>query len=569
MSPSGMIRADRAAGKEFLITKINGKTLRVKLIGDEHNHYYVTPDGYVLVSKDNELYYAVATQDGIHPGIVCESDYMERSEDEIAFLGEALTSDCLGSLDMNVRKSSLSRRKAPGLRPDAGFPSVGEQRALVLLVEYKDVKFSTPDPADYFNRMLNQRGFSDNGGTGSASDYFRTCSSGVFKPQFDVFGPITLKENRSYYGGDNALGGRDANAWRMAVEGCQAIDAGVDFGDYDRNNDGFIDNVFVIFAGQGQSSGGPVESVWPHSWTLAEATTEIHSFDNLKLNRYGCANELEGAVPDGVGTFIHEFSHVLGLPDLYSTVYNSAFTPGPWSVLDAGPDNNSGCTPPLYGAFERYALGWLTPREIKGNVEVTLNPISCNEACIIPTSDQNEYFLLENRQLEDWDRFLPGHGMLIWHIHYDPQIWTNAAVNNDMNHQRVDIEEADGIKSNSTRAGDPFPGTFGITEFTDETYPSMKTWSNQSLNLPITDITENTDGTVSFKVKGGVSGVRDMEDTFYRIVGSTFITDCETEIIVCDISGRIIYSGICTSFKFPDKGIYIINVEGKRIKTII
>ncbi|MDE6287015.1 MAG: hypothetical protein K2L99_08490, partial [Muribaculaceae bacterium] len=211
----------------------------------------------------------------------------------------------------------------------------------------------------------------------------------------------------------------------------------------------------------------------------------------------------ESGRPDGVGTFVHEFSHVLGLPDLYATSYTSAFTPGAWSALDYGPYNNDGCTPPLYSAFERYALNWIEPTVIDGPLNATLNPIGTNQAGIIRTASDNEYFLLENRQQRSWDTYIPGHGMLIWHVDYNESTWTANTVNNSSYHQYVDIEEADGTQSDYTRDGDAFPGTKGVTSFTDDTTPSMKTWSGQRLDLPITDIAESHDGIITFKVCGG------------------------------------------------------------------
>ena len=168
----------------------------------------------------------------------------------------------------------------------------------------------------------------------------------------------------SYYG-ENDYRGDDSNPQKMAIEACQQLDATVDFSEYDRDNDGYIDNVYIFYAGRGEASGGSSSTVWPHSWEVSAVESQTYYFDNVILNRYACGNEWEGDKPDGVGTFIHEFSHVLGLPDLYSTSYSSAFTPGSWSAMDYGPYNNNGCTPPLYSVFEicsrldnSYRIGW-------------------------------------------------------------------------------------------------------------------------------------------------------------------------------------------------------------------
>ena len=320
----------------------------------------------------------------------------------------------------------------------------------------------------------------------------------------------------SYYGGNDAVYDEDEHPEEMAIEACQQLDATVDFSQYDRDGDGYIDNVFIFYAGRGEADGGGDNTVWPHAWNVTSATNTPYVFDGVRLDSYGCTNEwTRDNRPDGVGTFIHEFSHVMGLPDLYSTDYSDAFTPGEWSALDYGPYNNDGCTPPLYGAFERYALGWMSPRVLDAATDVTLNPIGENEACMIPTSDSNEFFLLENRQQTGWDTYIPGHGMLVWHVLYDSGVWNKNEVNNDENKQYVDIEEADGKQTESTRAGDAFPGTSGKTSFTDTTKPSMKTWKGKSLNMPLTEIAEN-DGVITFKVKGGTGGGSSNTDVIYE-----------------------------------------------------
>ncbi|MDE6136360.1 MAG: M6 family metalloprotease domain-containing protein, partial [Muribaculaceae bacterium] len=383
---------------------------------------------------------------------------------------------------------SSTPRRGPGLFPGTHFPSMGKQKGLVVLVEYTDTKFNTAyDPADYFARMLNEPGFSDYSATGSAVDFFRESSMGQFEPEFDVYGPITLSRNMAYYGGNDWYG-NDSNPQKMVIEACQQLDATVDFSQYDRDGDGYIDNVFVFYAGRGEASGGSADTVWPHSWDVSAAESVTYTFDGVILDHYACSNEWEGSRPDGVGTFVHEFSHVMGLPDLYATSYTSAFTPGAWSAMDYGPYNNNGCTPPLYSAYERYSLGWIEPLPIGGPINATLYPIGTNQAGIIATGDPEEYFLVENRQQTGWDTYIPGHGMLVWHVDYDSYVWSRNVVNNTASHQYVDIEEADGIQSESTRAGDAFPGTSGKTSFTATTSPAMKTWAGKGLDFPITEI---------------------------------------------------------------------------------
>lgn len=491
------------------IEQPDGTTLAVELVGDERAHQYFTPDGYLLTPADGYFYYAAPGDNGIlvNSGIRA---YDQPTAEARRYLGTVDRQAVRAALQsqLEARRTADSRQRVSGLFPESRFPAMGEQRAIVILVEYKDVKMTLPDAHDYFSRMLNEYGFSDYGGTGCAKEFFELNSGGRFICDFDVFGPVTLSQNRSYYGG-NDWSGNDQRPHYMVQEACQLLDGQVNFADYDRDGDGYVDNVFVFYAGRGEASGGPAESVWPHAWTLSAGgiSQSQRTFDGVIVDRYGCSNEYESNRPDGVGTFVHEFSHVIGLPDLYATSYTSSFTPGAWSALDYGPYNNDGCTPPNYGAFERAALGWMEPVRITGAMNATLPPITENIACIIyDDSNPDEYFLFENRQQTGWDTYIPGHGMLVWHVDYNASVWTSNVVNNTPSHQYCDIEEADGSQSDYSRDGDSFPGASNVTSFTDTTRPSMKRWNGQGFNLPLTEIAENN-GIITFLVAGGAEAL--------------------------------------------------------------
>lgn len=511
------------------VTTADGATLKVRLVGDEFYHQYFTEDGYPLIEKDGNFYYCDFDASGniTDSGIKAQAVNLRANKEKNYLSGidkSTLDSRIRLRADRSPRRASLvsrnadSPKKAPaqsesnpsgppfekgyGLFSDTHFPAYGDQKAIVILVEYTDVKFNTSyDAGDYFTRMLNEDDFSDYGATGSAAQYFRVNSKGAFVPEFDVYGPIQLAHNQAYYGG-NDWWGNDKDPGAMVKEACDALDDIVDFKDFDRDNDGIVDNIFIFYAGRGEASGGSANTVWPHSWDMTSAGYPNLYYDGVKIHTYGCSNEWESGRPDGVGTFIHEFSHVMGLPDLYATSYTSAFTPGEWSALDYGPYNNNGMTPPNYGAFERYALGWVKPYEVNRAVSATLPPIDDNVCGIIRTSKPTEFFLLENRQQTGWDTYIPHHGMLIWHVDYNESVWNSNKVNNTASHQYVDIEEADGTQSSYSISGDPFPGTSNKTSFTSSTNPAMKTWNGTAINYPITNIAESA-GLITFDVLGG------------------------------------------------------------------
>ena len=414
--PAGAVIAKRGVRT---VTQPDGTTLRIQKTGDEHNHLTLTEDGIVLYEKDGVFTYALPGETGrpVSTGVTARNaEARTGAEKAVAVSLDDFVEQVAA---MPVRAGLMSRKAAQsgmGLCENS-FPVKGEVRSLVILVEYADVKFTLENAGQYFTDMLTKPGFNEYGGTGSALDYFTENSAGEFTPRFDVYGPVTLKHNRSYYGANDPLTDEDVRPEEMVIEACEQLDSIVDFRVYDTNGDRMIDNIFIFYAGQGEASYGPAESVWPHSWDV-RGTGTVYTFDGVALTTYGCTNEWERNRPDGVGTFVHEFSHVMGLPDLYDTNGVLTCTPGSWSALDYGPYNNNGCTPPNYGAYERNALGWVEPKILDKPEDVTLPEISQNVFGLIPTEKDSEFFLLENRQRRGWDKYLPGHGMFIWHVDY-------------------------------------------------------------------------------------------------------------------------------------------------------
>lgn len=526
------------ASKDIIRTRqSDGNYINIRLSGDEHAHIVLSEDGYPLLynNKDGIYYFATISDNGdimqsSFPA--CNPDernsatirFLEKSEnDKIREKAFSQIKEESNSLPTYSRRQQITSDKI-GLFPGSFFPTSGNQKAIVILVEYADVKFNLPDPHAYFSGLLNEKGFSEYGATGSAAEWFSDNSAGKFTPQFDVYGPITLSAKRSYYGGNNNYG-RDLAPHRMAVEACNQLDSTVDFSEYDADGDGYIDNIFIFYAGTGENRTGEPDAVWPHTSWVTELEFPNHVYDGVILDRYACTNEWFDGNPDGIGTFCHEFSHVLGLPDLYNTSDGSmGYTPGTWSVMDYGPYLNDGRTPPLYSSFERFALGWLDPEELQNDKSYSLPSLASNRAFSATHSNGTEFFLFENRQPSGWDRFLPGHGMLVWHIDYDDNVWDKRTVNNDENHQHVDLIEADNIKSGLTRAGDSFPGTAAQTEFTPLSSPSFKFNDGSSAPFFISAITERPGSEVTFRVGEGSERPDDISEATATDITATSVT---------------------------------------------
>ncbi|MGM9860105.1 MAG: M6 family metalloprotease domain-containing protein, partial [Muribaculaceae bacterium] len=491
----------------------DGSIIELTRLGDEFNHVTLTTDNIpVLADTQGRYCYAILDANGnAVASDIQAANPAERTPEAAAFIA-SLNYEQVAEKILNRRESftaPMRKSSASGVGlMESRFPHMGSPRALVLLVAFSDKPFTVNNAHDYFDQFLNGDTFTEYGGTGSVVNYFTTSSNGLFTPQFDVVGPLTLSNKTSYYGGNDSYGD-DLRPCEMIREACTLANAEINFADYDTDGDGYVDNVYVIYAGQGEADYGEDNTIWPHSWKLSSGLGTAPTYDGVKVDDYGCGNEWGLDAPDGIGTFVHEFSHVLGLPDLYCTNYNSTatkLTPGAWDVLDYGPYNNEGRTPPTYSIYARNAMEWIDPIVITGESTIDLREIQeFNDGAVILTSDPYEFFLLENRQQVGWDAYVPGHGMLIWHIDYDASIFRSNTVNNSSSHQYVDIEEAGGTANNTmayTLASYPFPGYKEVTSFTDDTKPSMVTWSGVRLNLPITNITEN-EGLISFDVAGG------------------------------------------------------------------
>ena len=462
----------------FVVSQPDGSELTVYQHGDEYFHWLTNKQGEWL-SMDAEGYYRVT---------------------------EALSAEQI----------TAKRQAAPRRAEYKATPLNIATRGLIILVNFNDVAFTTSKTE--MDSMLTGKNYTRNytykyyGRTytveseGSAWKYFYDSSNGQYDPQFDVVGPVTVSQNMAYYGGNNSYG--DKNPEAMIVEACRLVDDSVDFSLYDNDKDGVVDFVYVMYAGLGEADGGGANTIWPHQYYVFQYL----SLDNTQIDRYACSNEMDNYTKHhtGIGTFCHEFSHVLGLPDLYETNTTSMHdqkTLGQWSILDYGPYNNDGNTPPAYSAYERFFMGWLTPRLITEPENVTLADLSVGkEALLISSTDQHNligndpnpttFYMLENRQQAGWDEYLPGHGLMLTKIQYSYKKWFDNAVNNTAKSMGVDLIEADGKAPNYNsngymgKAKDLFPA--GATEYT------------QIIDHPIEEITEQ-DGVIYFKYKGGVT----------------------------------------------------------------
>lgn len=491
----------------------DGTPVSLRQIGDEFYHYWETEDGRLAVEQEDGTFVVTNEQ---RPG---ETEFSARRHASL------LHPD-------HIRQyANHSPAKAPMAIGARNFAPKG----LVILVQFPDVQFDAENDSAAFHNMLNKRGYTYGGATGSAVDYFSDQSNGTYKPSFDVVGPVTLPHNLAYYGAEGTISGTKVNDRYIAdfvIDAILAADSvGCDFSQYDSDNDDIVDIVYFFIAGKGQAAGGSPETIWPHNANLfgilhwgythgtngyyieADENGTITDFnlpvlDGKYVNTYACSAELKmSGTRSGIGTLCHEFSHVLGLPDYYDTQYGdnyaNSMTPGEWSIMDSGSYNNDEMTPPNYSIFDKYFLGWATPKFLAKNAvaDITMTTDYDDAYQItggsyrVAYSNTGTVYYIENRQNVGWDEYLPWHGMLVWRVRYSSTVWSNNEPNNTAGYPRYTLVSAGGgtmignvYDWNSESwvhyaAYDPYPGYLEVSSYTPYTGCSLTNISESDGNI--------------------------------------------------------------------------------------
>jgi immune inhibitor A len=507
----------------FKVRQKDGTILTLTRYGDEFSHYTRTSDGYTVVQgADGDYCFAKLSSQGapVSTGIAVRPlNELKPSERAAANASQSVIPSrknrmsyfplVAGRRSLSTLRGAPSSSNIPDVNEYGGWGGLknGSFRTLVILVNFSDVAFTVSDPQGKFNEMLNVTGYSRNGGTGSANDFFTACSNGRFSPIFDVAGPYTLPYSMKYYGGNDS-GGNDKNPAQMVLEACQLADPDVDFSLYSEN--GVIRNIFIFYAGHNEAEGGPEDSIWPHQWEVYKGYNVPDDanlyFDGVLLDGYACSSELRGSSGStmaGIGTICHEFGHVIKLPDLYDTDYDtngSGSGLGYASVMDSGCYLNNGCTPPVYGMLERWMLGWAKPTAINAKGEYELEPVYDDKGYLLNSDQDGEYFLLDNRSADagnTWDYYLlhssastVASGLLLFHVDESAsqkEKWESNQVNAYGSHQCAFLVKA--VTGTSSIPGWFFPGSGNKTEIMNSgAAPSLEGWSGNKNDFVIGNI---------------------------------------------------------------------------------
>ena len=592
-----------------IIKQADGTTITVRAYGDEDLSYFLASDGTLLYQEGTNFYIAGVKADGTlySTGVLAHEPSM-RTIKEISAIKAQNAKAFYNSMETQAKANKV--RREPMTPDNSLLPSLGKHKIPVILVEFSDVEFSVENPKATFDKYLNGKELFNKEtdpemgqNYASVAKYFKDMSFGKFEPEFEVYGPVNLGRPLATYGAGYSS---QENMGLLLTDACTAVDDEVDFTQYDSNDDGNIDLIYIIYAGFSQSiAGNSTDCIHPKSGYLSLAK----SFDGMDVKRYGVNNELNGTPADqangpiinGIGLFCHEFSHCMGLPDLYpksGSIAEACINQNMdyWSLMDAGEYTANGYRPTAYTAWERERLGWMEIGTLTGPSNVELKSLDEGGAAFRIYNDKDEtgheYYIVENVQNNGWNKNLFGNGLMVTHVDYLSSQFSlgGCKVNNTEGHPRMHVMAADGmfvpeyflgstiedsyitfLKEHNAdlvakyggqvfsiedykaeAAGDLFPGTSNATSLTDDSQP-MKAWTynGETMGKPITDITNDTEkGIVSFKFMGGgepVDGINEVT------VNKT------TDSRVYSISGT--YMG--NDINSLPKGIYIRN--GKKV----
>ena len=486
----------------------DGSTVVIQIHGDEFRHWTTNEAGEVVELNEDGFY--VTTGRSVAEAAVISDVIPERS---------GLSSP--GGLNGLSRASALT---------------TGTVKIPVILVQFSDTTFVSGDANTDFYNLLNQSGYSANGGTGSVHDFYYDNSDGQYDPVFYVYGPVTMNSFSSYGITQSNYSSVARSLIQSAVSN---LNSSVDFSQFDNDGDGAIDMILMYFAGHNMAEGG--DGIWPHRSSISSST----KYDGKTLGNYFCTSELKGyAGKDmcGIGTTCHEFAHSLGLPDFYDTDYEVNGEAGAlysYSTMCSGPYLNDGRTPPYFSLEERIMLGWVSSdkiEEISGPGEYTLPAAFDNKAYKIATSTSGEYFLMEARGYGQWDAYLPGEGMVIYHVDKSTSrsisimytnsmgytysttatpynLWTRwndsnvnyyNAINENGSHPCYYVVPAINASSLYYHGDEgylPYPGASGANQFVPED------WNGNVSSLLLQEIAYQSDGSVTFKVINNAKSV--------------------------------------------------------------
>jgi M6 family metalloprotease-like protein len=376
----------------------------------------------------------------------------------------------------------------------------GTYKALVLIVKFSD-KAQSVNPVSFDSLLFGNS-------MGAMRDYYKAISYN----QIDIvtihmpssIGWLMAPQTYAYYvNSQQGFGTYPRNAQKLVEDVLAAADSSVDYSQYDNDLDGFVDALFVVHTGPGAEYTGNNNDIWSHAWTTY--TPQVR--DGVTLFHYSMEPEYWAAPGDMTcGVFAHELGHAgFGLPDLYDIDYSSEGL-GNWSLMAGGSWNGAtglGSSPAFPDAWSQFQMGFLSPTNV--TTVLPAQPInnseSISEAYRLWTtgSVEDQYFLVQNRQQIGYDTYLPGGGLLVFHV--DESVTTDNQYewypgHTSSGHYLVALEQADGLfdlerNYNRGNSGDPYPGSSSNRNFHSTTVPNSTTYEGTSTSVSVKNISNS------------------------------------------------------------------------------
>lgn len=484
--------------------------------------------------------------------------------------------------------SVFTRGAVPGAYSTSDIPRTGTIEYPLVLVDFNDLHFTSQDKnalMERYERIFNEQNYSDtatyifhgktiHGATGSVSDYFRDQSYGQYTPKFKIIGPITLSKGYAYYGS-----GKYDNVQQLVIDICDSIITYnlANLSGYARQ--GTIDQLSIIYAGRGENYyGSDPKTIWPQAASLAISRKDSIIYNTgIRGIRYACTCELywsSDSILDGIGTFCHEFSHTLGLPDFYNPESDSKSETdaamGYWSIMDYGNYDNEGFSPVGYTAFEKYSLGWMDLEDISFAGNYALNDISCkpdpdagiHTAYRLNTGNNSQFIILENHIKTGWYKYHATEGLMVTAVDYNQNSWESNRVYGSSKH--YSILPADNKYDRSSNSGDLYPYK-NVDSITVNGTPQLKAGSSYP-SFSIYYIARKGD-LVTFRA--GYDLITNLEsprlnETSINVSDGVLSVTAPTgsTVTIHDISGKIISVTTTTEptqqITLPGHGIWIV-----------
>lgn len=516
-------RAIKATAKIVKYRQPDGSYISLKVVGDEFFGYITTLQGDIVsVGPDRYLHYADYNSGALRIS-GCRVQQGTRSNSKVP-------QSVAHSLRMQAMEQIHPMEIAQGVATKSQSSVQGE--SLVLLVQFSDLPFTIENPREYFNSMLNGKNYTLNGATGSVAEYFNANFRGTREFRFQVCPVITLSKEVAYYG-EHTPYMNDANVTGMVVEACKiASENGVDFSQYDADSNGVVDNVAIIFAGLNEAESGNPIAIWPHKGDISDRNIFCNG---LKIASYTCTSEYSGdaqeSFPATIGSFCHEYSHWLGLVDMYDVndlqegLSDGLF--GTLSLMDQGNYLNNGKTPPYFNAIELQMLGIVPVADLLPDRNYRLLPVQRADTLYrANSSNPGEYFLFECRNVSGWDRFIGGEGLVVYHLDKSENIygglsasarWRLNIVNSFASHPCARLLSEHVF----------YPGAANVRTLAAAGDPPFADWQHSGTGISIADIKYDGD-TAEFFVKEDlvysqtVPGVRNFKVETYQNCASIY-----------------------------------------------